>query len=100
MRIKLGDRVVALSGKDKGKIGKVIAIDHKKDLIKVEGLFKNIKNNKPDQTHELGSKEEKERYVYASKFALVDKADKIVKVKYVIEDDKKIRVNRKSGAKI
>jgi len=100
-KLRVNDRVKVLSGDDKGKIGKILSIDHKAGLVVVEGVFITKKHNKPTNEHPEGSISEGPRPVSLSKVALVDKKDKVVKVKIVTDDKgKKTRVNRKTQGKI
>lgn len=54
MKIKKGDTVQIITGKDKGKSGKVIAVDHKKGRVYVEGLNMITKHTKPSMSNREG----------------------------------------------
>ncbi len=101
MKIKKGDKVVVLSGKDKGKEGTVLAVSLKDQMVVVEGVNMKTKHVKPSQANPDGGKEIKEHPIYACKVALVDpKTKKATRVGYQIEKGKKVRVTKKSGSKI
>lgn len=71
--VKTGDTVKVLSGDDKGKIGKIIAVDSKKRMIKVEGVAiktKHIKKNA--QTGEAGSIIKTESFIHSCKVKAVE----------------------------
>lgn len=100
-RIKKGDNVVVLSGKNKNKSGTVIAVYPKQNKALVEGVNKVKVHQKKDQTHEQSAIIEREAPILLNKLALVDpkgpNKGKPTKVKYIIKDNKKIRVARKSN---
>ena len=54
MKIKKGDLVKVIAGKDKGKEGKVIAVDHKKGTVIVEGVNMITKHTKPSAQNQAG----------------------------------------------
>ena len=101
MKIKTGDKVIVLSGKDKGKTGKVISADPKNGKVIVEGVSVATKHQKPKKKGQDGGIMKVETPVYVSKVQLVcPKCDKGVRVGYKYGADKKLRVCRKCGAEI
>ena len=101
MKIKTGDKVIVLSGKDKGKSGKVIAADPKAEKVIVEGVNVATKHQKAQKKGQDGGIMKVETPVYVSKVQLVcPKCDKGVRVGYKYVADKKLRVCRKCGAEI
>ncbi len=97
-KIKTGDEVIILTGKDKGKKGKVIQIIKNKDRVVVEGVNIVKKHVKPSTENPQGGIVEKEAPIHISNVALVDpKTGKATRVKYEIKDGKKVRVSKKSG---
>lgn len=100
-RIKKGDTVVVISGKNKGKSGTVIAVNPKEETAIVEGVNKIKKHQKKDQTHDQSGIIEREAPIRLSKIAIVDPKGKDkgkpTKVKFIIKDNKKIRVSRKTN---
>jgi large subunit ribosomal protein L24 len=92
-KLKLKDDVVLLSGKDKGKKGKVLSINFKTNRVVVEGVNKIKKSLKPTQENPTGGFSDKEASVHISKVALVSpKTGKPSRVKIVSKGDKKVRV--------
>ena len=101
MKIKTGDKVIVLSGKDKGKTGKVISADPKNGKVIVEGVSVATKHQKPKKKGQDGGIMKVETPVYVSKVQLVcPKCDKGVLVGYKYVAYKKLRVCRKCGAEI
>ncbi len=97
-RIKTGDQVVILTGKDKGAKGKVIKIIKDKDRVIVEGVNMIKKHVKPSTENPQGGIVEKEAPLHISNVALVDpKTGEATRVGYEIKDGKKVRVSKKSG---
>ncbi|NLB12337.1 50S ribosomal protein L24 [Candidatus Dojkabacteria bacterium] len=101
MRIKKGDTVKILYGKDKGKRGPVVAVDVKKEKVIVEGLNlykKHIKGDGQSKTSEIITIE---KPFPVSKIMLIcPSCDKPTRVSSKIEDDKKIRICIKCGKEI
>ena len=101
MNIKREDKVVVLSGKDKGKQGKVIKADPKAMKVTVEGVNVATKHQKPRKQGEEGGIIKVETPIYASKVQLVcPKCGKPTRVGHKITDGKKVRVCKKCGAEI
>lgn len=104
-RIKKGDTVLVISGKNKNKSGVVIAVNLKDSTAIVEGVNKVKRHQKRDQAHEQAGIIEKEAPIRMCKLALVDpkgkEKGKATKVKYILnKDNKKVRVARKSGSEL
>ena len=101
MKIKKDDKVVVLSGKDKGKQGKVIKADPQAMKLIVEGVNVATKHQKPRKQGEEGGIFKIETPIYASKVQLVcPKCGKATRVGHKVEGDKKVRVCKKCGAEI
>ena len=101
MNIKRDDKVVVLSGKDKGKQGKVIKADPQAMKLIVEGVNVATKHQKPRKQGEEGGIFKVETPIYASKVQLVcPKCGKATRVAHKITDGKKTRVCKKCGAEI
>ena len=101
MNIKKDDKVVVLSGKDKGKQGKVIKADPQAMKVIVEGVNVATKHQKPRKQGEEGGIFKVETPIYASKVQLVcPKCGKATRVAHKITDGKKTRVCKKCGAEI
>ena len=101
MNIKTNDTVIVLSGKDKGKKGKVLKAMPKENKVIVEGVSVAACHTKPRKQGETGGIIRKEIPIRIDKVQLFcDKCDKGVRVGYKVEDGKKIRVCKKCGAEI
>jgi large subunit ribosomal protein L24 len=98
MKIKKGDRVVILSGKDKGKHGEVTKSMPKEGKVIVAGVNVAARHRKPSQTNPQGGIERREAPLHASKVALEDpKTGKATRVRFEERDGKKVRIAVKSG---
>ena len=101
MNIKKDDKVVVLSGKDKGKQGKVLIADPKAGKVIVEGVNVATKHQKPQKQGQEGGIIKVETPIYVSKVQLVcPKCGKGTRVGHKIADGKKVRVCKKCGAEI
>ena len=101
MNIKKDDKVIVLSGKDKGKQGKVLVAEPKTDKVIVEGVNTASKHQKPRKQGEEGGIIKAETPIYAAKVQLVcPKCGKPTRVGHKITDGKKVRVCKKCGAEI
>ena len=99
MHVKRGDIVKVISGKDKGKEGKVIAVDTKTCRIVVEGVNLATKHQKPSQANPQGGIVKKENPIDVSNVMLL--ADgKATRVGFRMEDGKKVRFAKKTGKTI
>ena len=97
MRIKTGDMVIVITGKDKGKTGRVIKAMPKEGRVIVEGVNVQTKHQKQTRTAPAGIRH-KEGPIDASNVMYYDdKAKEPVKIGYEIRDERKVRVNRKTG---
>ena len=96
MRIKKGDNVKMLIGKDRGKSGKILRVFPKEGRVVVEGLNKVKKHLRAKKQGQKGQIIEKERAVNISKVQLTcTKCSKPTRIGYRIEGDKKVRVCKK-----
>ena len=99
MFVRKDDKVVVLSGRDKGKEGKVLSAMPKEDKVIVEGVSVASKHVKPKKQGEQGGIIKVETPIYASKVMVVcPKCGKPTRVAHKIEGDKKIRACKKCGA--
>ncbi|MDE7221068.1 MAG: 50S ribosomal protein L24 [Oscillospiraceae bacterium] len=99
MNVKKGDTVVVLSGKDKGKQGKVQSTIPSESKVVVEGVNMVTCHTKPRRQGEEGGIVRREAALYASKVQVVcPKCGKGTRVAHKIEDGKKIRVCKHCGA--
>lgn len=101
MRVKKGDTVVVIAGKDKGKKGLVLSVDAKNDKVLVEGINVVTKHNKPSATNQQGGITTKEAPIHISNVMPFDaEAGAGVRVRYEVKDGKKVRVSAKSGKEL
>ncbi|TDT70668.1 large subunit ribosomal protein L24 [Hypnocyclicus thermotrophus] len=98
LHVKTGDTVFVISGKDKGKTGKVLRVFPKKGKIIVEGINIITKHVKPNQINPQGGVVKREAPIFSSKVMLFDeKAGKPTRVGYKVVDGKKVRYSKVSG---
>ena len=103
MNVRSGDTVEILVGgsENRGKRGKVTVADPKAGKVIVEGLNLVTKHKKPRSAQDQGGIIERPRAIDVSNVALVDpKTKKATRVGFKMEDGKKVRVAKKSGAEI
>ena len=96
MRIKKGDMVQIIAGKDKGKSGKIIAINHKKGVVYVEGLNMITKHTKPSMANQQGGIIHTEGPIDASNVMLLHNG-KATRVGFKMDGDKKVRFAKSTG---
>ncbi len=97
-RIRKGDTVVVLSGKDKGKTGEVIRSMPKDSKVVVSGVNVVTRHKKPSQANPQGGLERSEAPIHVSKVAIEDpKTGKPTRVGFRIDNGQKVRVAKRSG---
>ena len=97
-KIKKGDKVVILSGKDKGRHGEVVRSMPKEGKVIVSGVNVAARHRKPSQTNPQGGIERREAPLHVSKVALEDpKTGKATRVRFEEREGKKVRVAVRSG---
>jgi large subunit ribosomal protein L24 len=97
-KIRKGDKVVVLSGKDKGKTGEVTRAMPKDGKVIVAGVNVATRHRKPTQTNPQGGLERKEAPMHVSKVAIADpKTGAPTRVRFETRDGKKVRIAAKSG---
>jgi large subunit ribosomal protein L24 len=100
-KIKKGDSVVVLSGKDKGKTGTVSKVLPKEGKVIVEGANVAVRHRKPSQANPQGGIDRREAPMHIAKVAVADPKDgKPTRVRFEERDGKKVRVAVKSGETI
>ena len=100
LKIKKGDKVIVLSGKDKGKTGEVTKSLPKEGKVIVSGVNVATRHRKPTQVNPQGGLERVEAPMHVSKVAHVTADGKPTRVRFETKDGKKVRVAVKSGEKI
>ncbi|MCR4727600.1 MAG: 50S ribosomal protein L24 [Lachnospiraceae bacterium] len=96
LKIKKGDTVKVIAGKDNGKEGKVLSVDAKNSKIVVEGINMVTKHMKPSQANQNGGIVEKEAPIDISNVMLVFKG-KATRVGFKMDKDKKVRFAKATG---
>lgn len=99
MKIKKGDNVIVLSGKDKGKAGRVERVLSKTEQVLVEGLNIIVKHQKNRRSRSQGQVIKKPAPIHVSNVAVAE-GKKPARVGYKLEDGKKVRISRKTGKTI
>ena len=101
MNIRRDDKVVVISGKDKGKEGKVLTVNPKAGKVIVEGVSVATKHQKPRKQGEQGGIIKMETPIYACKVMVVcPKCGKPTRVAHKQENGKNVRVCKKCGANL
>jgi large subunit ribosomal protein L24 len=96
-RIKKGDTVVVLAGKDKGRSGAVLQVFPKDDKVLVDGINVHARHRKPDQLNPQGGIDRKPAPLHISNVAVAGTDGKPTRVRFEERDGKKVRVAVKSG---
>lgn len=101
MRLNKGDMVKIITGRDKGKTGKLLKIDREKNRVLVENISKVKKHQKPNQRYRQGGIIEKEMSIHASNVMFYDEsAGKATRIGCKISGKEKQRVSKKTGEMI
>jgi large subunit ribosomal protein L24 len=107
LRIRSDDEVIVISGKDRGKRGKVLRVEPKKDRVYVEGLNIVKRHQRPRQVagaqraETVGGVIEREGPIHMSNVMLIDPKDgNPTRVGIEIEDGKRYRVAKRSGTRL
>ena len=96
-KIKSGDRVVVLTGRDKGKTGRVTKVMPKDERVLVEGVNMVQRHTKPSQSDPQGGIKRKEASLHVSNVAIVDANGKPTRVGFRMDGDKKVRFAKTTG---
>ena len=96
VRIKKGDTVKVIAGKDKGKEGKILHVDRKNNRVIVEGVNMISKHTKPSMQNQQGGIVKKEGSIHASNVMYLHNG-KATRLGAMIKDGKKVRVAKKTG---
>ena len=99
-KIKKGDRVIVLSGRDKGKTGEVTTSFPKDGKVIVSGVNVAVRHTKPSQGDPQGGLKRSEAPMHISKVAIATADGKATRVRFETQDGKKVRVAVKTGEKI
>ena len=96
-KIRKGDRVVVLTGKDKGRQGSVLKVLPKESRVVVEGLNMVQRHTRPSQGDPQGGIKNKEAPLHVSNVAIVDSKGKPTRVGFRMDGDKKVRFAKTTG---
>ena len=96
MKLKTGDKVVVITGKDKGKEGTIKAVDRKNGRVLVEGVNMVSKHTRPNAQNQQGGIIKKENFIDASNVMYLHNG-KATRLGVMIKDGKKVRVAKKTG---
>ena len=96
MKIKKGDTVKVIAGKDKDKEGKVIAVDTKNHRVLVEGVNMVTKHTKPSAANQQGGIVETEAYIAVSNVMYLHKGQP-TRIGFKMDGDKKVRYAKSTG---
>ena len=96
MKIKKGDMVIVIAGKDKDKEGKVIAVNHKNGTVLVEGVNMLTKHTKPSMANQNGGIVHQEGPIDASNVMYLHKGE-ATRIGFKMDGDKTVRVAKKTG---
>ena len=96
-KIKKGDSVVVLTGKDKGRRGTILKVLPTEGRVVVQGINMVQRHTRPSQTNPNGGIVNKEASLHISNVAHVDSNGKPTRVGFKIEGDKKVRVAKTTG---
>ena len=103
-RIKSGDEVIVIGGKDRGKRGKVLRVEPSKERVYVEGLNIIKRHQRPQQTaggQTPGGVIEREGPIHVSNVMLIDPKDnKPTRVGIEVVDGKRVRIGKRSGQRL
>ncbi len=107
LRIKTDDEVIVIGGKDRGKRGKVLRVEPKKDRVYVEGLNIVKRHQRPRQvagaqrSEQVGGVIEKEGPIHISNVMAIDPKDgKPTRIGIEVQDGKRFRVAKRSGTRL
>lgn len=101
MKLKKGDNIVIITGKDKGKKGKIVHVLVSENKVIIEGLNMMKKHQRPRKSGEKGTMKDKEMPIHASNVMIVDpKTDKGTRIGKKKVGDKLVRIARKSSQEI
>ena len=95
-KLRKGDKIVVLTGKDKGKQGEILSVDPKAGKAIVDGLNIAIRHMKQSQSDQ-GGRQPKAMPIALSNLAIVDAAGKATRVGFRMDGDKKVRFAKSTG---
>ena len=106
MKVRSGDRVQVMSGKDRGKSGRILRVDTKRERVFVEGLNMVKRHTRPSQVPgaqseaALGGVIEREGPIHVSNVMILDAKGQPTRIKIEREDGKRFRVAKTTGVRL
>lgn len=101
MKIKKGDNIKVISGKDKGKTGKILRALPREDKVLIEGVNVKKRHRRPTRTNQHGQIVDITLPIHVSNVMIIDpKTNKPTRIGSKVVNGKKVRVARKSGTQI
>lgn len=106
MKIRSGDRVQVMSGKDRGKTGRILRVDTKRERVFVEGLNMIKRHTRPSQVPgaqseaAMGGVIEREGPIHVSNVMILDAKGQPTRIKIEREDGQRFRVAKTTGARL
>lgn len=97
MKLKKGDLVKVITGKDKDKQGKILTVNKKNNTALVEGVNMMTKHTKPSAANQNGGIIHKEAPIDLSNLMYVDKSGKPTRIGFTMQGDKKVRFAKSTG---
>jgi large subunit ribosomal protein L24 len=95
-KLKIGDNVKVILGKDKGKMGTIKTIYHKKNTLVIEGVNTKIKHVKPSRKEEAGKIITFDAPINCSNVMVCDENGKPTRIGFTIQENKKVRISTKT----
>lgn len=96
-KIKIGDNVKIIQGKEKGQTGKIKTILHIKKKVVVDGINRKIKHVKPSQKNKIGKIVNFNAPLHISNVMLCDENGLASKIKFILKDNLKVRIFKKTN---
>lgn len=96
-KIKKGDNVIVLTGKDKGRTGQVVKVLPSENRVVVQGVNMVQRHTRPTQADPNGGIKHKEASLHLSNVAIADANGKATRVGFKVEDGKKVRFAKSTG---
>jgi len=95
-KLKIGDKVKVILGKDKGKVGTIKTIYHKRNTLIIEGINTKIKHVKPNRKEEAGKIITFDAPINCSNVMICDETGKTTRVGFTVQENKKLRISKKT----
>ena len=98
MKLRRGDQVRVMAGKDKGAEGEIVAVMAEKNRVVVKDVNVATKTQRPTQENQRGGFTEREMPIHASNVRILDpETGEPTRIRYEVKDGEKVRVSVKSG---